>query len=146
MTTTCNATDFRVTDSEFPLIAANAALEVDNVIQGQNGSFENVTRLSKLLEKAIIRDTGQVAKVKSLMDPVSTGVFSRAFLKSHKRSLKSLNELAAEAYSLSTQLGSIDGKREMLQAVRDFCVALSKLALASRPAVQHCRLRNPHRR
>ncbi len=146
MTTTTSAADFRVMDPEFAFIAANAAVEVDDIIHGRESTFDNVTRLSDLLKTSVIHEGPQGANLRSLMDPVSTDVFSRALSASRQHAVSSLNELATRTEELSEALAKVQDNEEMLEVLRDFCVALSKYALGTRHTLLQSRVRNPYKK
>lgn len=137
---------FRVTDPDFAFIAANAAAEVDNLIHGREEVLENASKLSQIIGGSISYEGAQGKTLKNLMDPVTTDVFSRSFTASYKDSVNSFNDLAAKVEQLSQDLASMDDKQERLEVLRDFCVALSKNALATRHTLHESRMRNPFKK
>jgi len=137
---------FRATDPDFAFIAANAAAEVDNLIHGREAMLENVSMLSKIIGGSIAYEGAQGKTIKNLMDPVTTDVFSRSFTASYKDSVNSLDDLAIKVERLSKELQSVDDKKEKLEVLRDFCVALSKNALATRRTLHESRMRNPYKK
>ncbi len=136
----------RVTDPDFAFIAASAAAEVDDLIHGRGAMVDNVTRLSQIIGTSVTHGSGQEAAVKTLMDPISSDVFSRAFAASYKYPVSSLDDLAAKASQLSQDLADVNTKQEMLEVLRDFCVELSKNALATRHTLHEARVHDPYKK
>ena len=137
---------FRVTDPEFPFIAANAALEVDNLINGRRGEVPNLKKLSELLKNAAFRTEQSTKQLKNIMDPVSVDVFQRALFESHNCHLASIQDLAAKAAEVASELESAPTKEDMLDIIKRFCLELSRLSLATRYTMQQSRSENPFKK
>ena len=140
---------FRATDPNLPFIAANAASELDNVLHKRQTGTDNVEKLSLLLRHSIIPE-GPGTSAKSLMDPLSTDVFSREYALSYKHDLTSLEELATKTVELSKGLSEptngTSKKETALATMRDFCIALSRYAMSKRDSIYGSRMKHPYRK
>lgn len=130
---------FRALDPELPLLAARAAMQIDNLIvlraSGEdirNAPIDAFRRLSGLISH-VGEVRGRTTHVRSLMDPVTARVFSQAYSDASNQSLKSWQELSVAARKLSVLFGKgTDNSPEHLELMRDFCVKLSNLSASQR--------------
>ena len=69
-------------DTDLPLLAAKAALELDRLKSGSNGGLDSVNELARLIKNSI--DVSQGTQPKPLMDPATITVVGQAFSISHE--------------------------------------------------------------
>lgn len=146
MTAAIAKNGFHVMDPDLAFIAASAAVEVDNLIHGRSAGLENVIELSNLLGDSIVSGNQNGNHIKTLMDPLSTDVFTKAYSASYKSSLHTLEELGEKAAELSKELAGVKTEPDRLEMLRDFCVELSRYSSATRHTIQQSRVRNPHKK
>lgn len=142
---------FDVADPNMPFLAAKAALELDNLANEKISSLTHVKELAKLLTSSAGVPSGAGSgEARSLIDPISSNVITRAFLDSYQQSFKSMTELASATLALSTNLNEassdVSSNRELLAQLRDFCLALSRYASNCRESVYGERASHPYRK
>lgn len=133
-------------EAKVPLLAIEAANELDELIEGRQAKLESVTRLADVLKQSFpfevcgtspaFIDSGTVAVFSQAMDESSCG-----------RSASTVAELVENAMeivkSLETSKTSSAGKS--LERLRDFCIALSSAASAYQESVFEMVPENPLR-
>lgn len=139
MQNTTTLTSFRAYDSNMPFIAANAAAEVDNLINNRSYKFDYIKKLSELLSKTPDKSpkSGNSRSSVSIMDPLSSTIFERAFEESSNTNLSSFDELNKKIQQLKKEINALiieDNieNQSMLTSLRDFLIALSKYSLSYR--------------
>lgn len=123
---------FNALDPDLPFLAASAALELDNVLIGTSTSTEHVEQLMATLSSAF--STGQSA-TKKFLDPISCTILTRALSESGGSGSAQQSDLTTAISRLSERLEGIkksSTKKEQVSELRDFFVALSRLASTSR--------------
>lgn len=133
---TTQTTGSLTSNPEMPIIAASAAVEVDNVIRGRETTFTNIGALAKLIKSMTdgITPTGSVTHQQKFMDPISSDIFNRAHIDSFREPIASVSDLVQKASGLADSLLKTSSNHEgdeVLASLRDFCVALAKHALAN---------------
>lgn len=138
---------FRVSDPDLSFIAANAAIEIDDLINGDSSDLESVALLSQKLRNTVGDGSDSATGNKSFIDPVSSDIFSRAFFTSHNFNISSIDDLYKKVGELADELSSLDSADQNLpNVIRDFCVALSKYSLSIDNHSDDRRNRFPNRR
>ena len=120
----------RARDPNLPLLASQAAIELDNLIQNKTTELSATKRLATLLSRSFEAKQG-VPSYHSLSDPATMTVVSRALLASHWGvQVLTISDLAREAVSVAERLQNTraDADRKSLEVVRAFCAALSECA------------------
>lgn len=162
MSTTPDQAPLRALDPDLPILAARAAMQLDSAISVvRSGKFRSlrtdaIDQLAKLLSNmssAIAGESGDLAS-RSLMDPLTANIVSRAYSDASKANLTSLGQLKSAAEKLSEMLKKASSQQQgndpvaALVLLRDFCVNLSEyaaskrqLAYGERPTNAHWRLR-----
>ncbi len=123
---------------DLPFLAANAALELDNFLKDTASSLGYVQQLERMLELSSRAQSVVGGRTRLLVDPVSSSVLSRALVASNQSSPDSLQDLVHAISELSgymKQLRGGDVAKDMVATLRDFCVALSTYASASRRTI-----------
>jgi hypothetical protein len=129
---------FQSLDPDLPSIAALAAAEIDALIRRQQTSIENVGRLAVVLSQWF-GQSGKPMEARRLLDPVSTTMFAKTIMDSHKTSFQSYNDLADITSNLAQQMNHIAEVESdsLLSTMKDFCLALSRYALASKGRIDN---------
>ncbi len=125
-----------VLNPDLPFLAANAALELDNILNNTGLSLSYVQKLERMLESSEQKVAGGRARL--LVDPVSSNVLSRALVASRQGNPGTLQDLAKAMSVLSgyiKQLRDSNLAKGDIATLRDFCVALSTYASASRRTI-----------
>lgn len=140
----------RALDPGLPLLASQAAIELDTLIAGEEIQPRAVHRLARILSNSFETpiEAGQGAtSVKSLMDPATVNVLSRA-LDTSGHEVKDLEELIDKARSVANRLVETSKTAEQgtLERARTFCVALSRYAAAYRQSIHDLQPQHPFRR
>lgn len=138
----------RVLDPDLPLLASEAAIDVDNLLAGESVDRTAMRRLSQKLSESIGRDsTGGV--VRSHLDIATLTVLGEAISETvEKRSLKKVEDLLSKASKIANVLAYDDpqSNREGLEQARDFCVALSRATVSYIESISDPRPSHPFRR
>lgn len=149
---------FRALDPSLPLLAAQVAAEIDNVIVAAKQGTTPLPRIEALPQLANMladfQGIGQQrAHMHGMLDTITENVFLRAYQASFDESkltnnLAAATERLAESFSQAGQVGSdtTGASTETLTHLRDFCVALSNYASSKRRAVFGSRARHPFSR
>ena len=119
----------RALDPDLPFLAARAAVELDNLILNQPTSLDSVKQIASLLQGSTTLAAG--GQRKSLMDPATVDLVGRAIIAQGDQ-VMTITALAEVAARIADELASTeqDPKRNLLEKMRTFCVALSREASA----------------
>lgn len=141
---------FSALDPSLPFVAANAAIELDDLIRGRQQDLKFVTKLAELLSNAVVvTPYPGVRNHKALIDPVSADVFNRAYAKTYNsEGVNTIDQLASLVAKLANELGELGPKnaKESLSQFRDFCVALSNYSMTSRNAIYGSSSGHPYKK
>ncbi len=136
----------KISDPDLPFLASEAAIDIDNMLTKNSYDFNAIHLLAERLKNSIQFDAPN-ASSHSLMDPATLSVLGEAVAKSTRKTNNShkidnlLKEAAKIADLLSKETPIED--REELEKVREFCVALSRAALAYRKSIRDI-ITRPH--
>lgn len=145
---------FWALNSRLPLMAAEAAVEFDWIIQGKRGepglSFEAIDSLASLLNDSLGK-TQLEAGSKAFSDPLGLSLFAKAYNETNKdHPVKTRAELLEAVNELTTSLKKIqEGSKidnSVLEKMRNFFVALSEYATVYRKMVYGNRQEHPYRK
>jgi hypothetical protein len=121
---------FQGLDSEFPLLAASAALTLDNIRRKKKlDNTDNISSLLNALKTSDNSDGGN--EVSAFFDPVSEYVFQSAYHKTYSpnekpdRLQERFDEFIVSLEKIISQPSSIDDENQ-LERLRDFCINLSQ--------------------
>src|ERR1700676_1363601 len=92
--------------SDLPLLAARAALELDNQLLKKPVSFENVRLLAKRLHESTNASPGG-ADPKFIANPATSDVIIRA-IEALQPQMRSIQEAATEAWRIAESLHSVE--------------------------------------
>ncbi|MDI6735554.1 MAG: hypothetical protein QME42_05090 [bacterium] len=138
----------RVLDPDLPFLAAEVAIDVDNLLAGTS---EDQTAMRCLADK-LLQSTeldSDSGTTRSQMDLATRTVLGEAVSETVKKeSLKKIEDLLAKANQIAKVLVSDNpqNNREGLEQARNFCVALSRSAAAYSESIRDLRPSHPFRR
>ena len=138
----------RALDPNLPSLASEAAIDIDNLLSGGPQDLRAIQKLAERLKNTIeLTDTADPPR--SLMDPATLIILGEAIGEATKdRSLSKVEDLLKEASKISESLSRDDleeNPAELKQA-RDFCIALSRAAMAYHKSISDLRPSHPFRR
>jgi hypothetical protein len=136
----------RALDPDLPFLASEAAVDIENLLANNSPSLDAVRKLALRLRSAIEPAHGGIPP-RSLMDPATLTVVAEAVAQSAAQPL-SIDGLLAHADKIAASLSQHDltEVRNELTSARDFCVALSRAAVAYRESIYDLRPSHPYRR
>jgi hypothetical protein len=125
-----------VHDPDLPFLAAQAAVEIDNLLLGRDSTLDAVHALGELLKKSTEEIAGETGR-KTLMDPPTVSVVSDALSATRSDHVRTLGEFAAEAWKVANELHEAkpNQTREKLERARLFCVTLSQMVTSYQQSV-----------
>lgn len=142
----------RALDADLPFLSSRAAIELDNVVLGRPTELSSVKALVRRLSNSF-EPIHETATPRSLMDPATLTVVSRAISGSQWTSkLTTVDQLVTEAWNLTSSMKKSSEDRtstpekQVLERMRDFCVALSKCAASYRKTIHAARPVHRYRR
>jgi hypothetical protein len=141
--------ELRALDPDLPIVAARAAMQLDTVISAikskspaggiRSDAIDQLAKMISTLSTSIVTDEAGERATRSLMDPLTATIVSRAYAEASQANLNSLADLRAAADELSAMFKQASGKPEggkdplvALTLLRDFCVKLSEYAASKR--------------
>ncbi len=138
----------RVLDPDLPLLASEAAVDIDNIISDRGVELAAIHSLAEMLSNSIEFKPPN-GFTRSLMDPATETMLGTAMAKVlGKSSPSELKHLLREASSIASELLSDEPTKdyEKLAKARDFCMTLSKTAVAYNKSIRDLRPSHPYRR
>ncbi|MEW6236897.1 MAG: hypothetical protein AB1656_16055 [Candidatus Omnitrophota bacterium] len=125
-------------DHDLPFLASEAAIDIDNLLANRGSDLTAIRLLSERLKNSIKLETHDDAPC-SLMDRATLIVLGEAIAKSSKNYKAPLQipQLLKEADGIANSLSKdnpTENQKE-LEAARDFCVALSRAAIAFQQSI-----------
>lgn len=147
---------FWALDSRLPRAAAQAAVEFDWILQARRGNrvpqqtLESIKDLSELISESVqtIKPSGEI---KALVDSAGLSLLARAYNASNRNHpLKNREELASAIVQLTDSLNKAgeegESDEDVLERMKEFCIALSTYASAYRKMVYGNRPEHPYRK
>lgn len=151
MTTTTEPKEgrgLRALDPDLPFLAAEVAIDVDNLLAGRSDDRSAMQRLAGMLSRSIELGSSS-APPRFRMDLAAFSILSEAVSQSSgTETFKKMEDLLEKATKMAEVLDKGDprtGKAELEQA-GNFCVALSKAAAAYNESIRDLRPSHPFRR
>ncbi len=144
-----NRSEFHALDPDLPSLAAEVAIDVDNLLAGTSNDQTAMRQLANKLKQSIEDDSnGNLSRAR--MDMATVTVLGEAVLGTMERQnhRERIEDLLTKANEIALILGSADPKinREGLEEARVFCVALSRAAAAYSESIRDLRPSHPFRR
>jgi hypothetical protein len=140
----------RALDPELPMLAAQAAMELDNFKLSGITDFAAVRILSLRLNNSFPSAGGAVVPRKALLDSSTVSLIGRALNSSSwtANKVSTIDQLDKELWEIAQRLAKVEAapEEQPIEKIRDFCVALSESASSCRQAFHDLRPSNPFRR
>jgi len=137
----------RALDSDLPLLATRAAIEIDGLLAEEETGLESVSELASLLSSAQVEVTSEGSE--SLFDPATLTVLSQAMSESELgRGMTSVSDLVKKSMEVAGLLKSgvsETTERPELERLKKFCIVLSNLAASYRQSVFGDGARQPYK-
>jgi hypothetical protein len=129
--------------SDLALLAARAAVELDDLLLERSTNVASVVSLGEHLQSRLqVKENGPVSM--QLMDPTTVVMVSSAMTASLGAAVSTVEELVTRAKEMTTDVKAGADDRGRLEKVRAFCVALSRVADAYGPAIDEADARHPY--
>ena len=138
----------RAIDPDLPMLAAQAAIELDNFALGRGSSASAVCKLASRLKNAFQPPNGTGSR-RSLMDVSTKILVGRALDSSRIGSpTTEVNEKMGEVWEVANQLEVVGQHTapDVLAQLRGFCTALAKNAASYRRSIHDLTPSHPFRR
>ena len=140
----------RALDPELPMLAAQAAMELDNYKSSNDSNFGALKELSSRLKNSFEScGSGAGAEHKAVLDSGTVSLIGRAFNSSSgAQKVSTIDQLSMELWDITQLLEkvAINPVNQPIDKIRDFCVALSECAASYRQAFHNLRPPHPFRR
>lgn len=136
----------QVLDHDLPLLASEAAIDIDNLLSNRAKDFKAMRDLAERLKNSFETSEGGL---QSLMDPPTLLVLGEAVAHAiGKPYIEKIEDLLTNAFKISDQLSSEDPMKDIdaLKRARDFCTGLSMAVVAYRKSNRDLRQMRPFRR
>ncbi len=130
-------TSLRLYDPDLPMLAAQAAIELDSLRRGRRIGLSTVNEIGNRLRVSL---EGSIANGKRAVLDSSTFAIVGPALDTTEWAgpVKTTNELITGAGDIADAMTKLaeDAQAEQVEKIRNFCVALSKYATAYRQSLQ----------
>ena len=127
----------RALDSDFPLLATRAAIEIDRLLAKEETSLDSVYKLANLLQQPRVEVQG--ATTGSLLDPATLIILNRAMSEAELADgMILVDDLIAKSMEISGLLSASaepSTERQQLGRLKRFCIALSDIAASYRQSI-----------
>lgn len=127
----------RIFDFDLPMLAVEAAIELDMIIEGNKAEPKSLNKLAQLLSNSWV-DLSETDK-KSNLDPATISALDQAMQEAEFSGRRiSVDDLTTRAIQLAEQLRDTSKNKTEngdLQKLHRFCLALSDLAASYRQQV-----------
>jgi hypothetical protein len=144
-----DALKLRALDPDLPMLAARAAMELDNFKSSGETAFEAVNLLGQRLKNSLQHTNTMAGGRKALLDSGTASLVGRALNVSNWPSkISTIDQLGNEIWEVAQILEAVvsSPSSEPIEKIRDFCVALSECAASYRQAFHDLRPAHPFRR
>ncbi len=144
-----NRPEFHALDPDLPSLAAEVAIDVDNLLAGTSTDQDAMQQLANKLKHSIEHDSnGDPSRAR--MDMATVTVLGEAVLGTmeNKTHQEKIEDLLTKANKIAEILGSADPQSDRvgLEEARVFCVTLSRAAAAYSESIRDLRPSHPFRR
>lgn len=127
----------RALDSDFPLLATRAAIEIDRLLGAEKTSLESVYLLAELLKNSKIEMSG--VPTGSLFDPATLTVLNQAMSEAKlTENMIPVDEVIAKSLEIAGDLSNSaeqSTERSNLERLKKYCIALSDISASYRQSV-----------
>jgi hypothetical protein len=134
----------RVLDPDLPLLATEAAIDIDNLISNRSKDMTAIHKLAELLKNSV--KLNSAGSPHSLMDPATLTILSEAVAQAAGDN--KIEKLLSEAVNIGVSLSSEDPMKSPaeLERAREFCIALSVAVATYRKSIHDLRPMHPFRK
>ncbi|MCK9623080.1 MAG: hypothetical protein M0R47_21405 [Methylobacter sp.] len=143
------SSEIRALDPELPFLASEVAVDLANLISGDSDDMAAIKQLANTLKNSIKKGPSG-APSRSLMDPAALIILGGAAAEFTGINLSSqkVDDLIAAAENIADFLSSdnIQQVPDKLKEAMNFCVALSRAAIAYRQSIRDLQPSHPFRR
>jgi hypothetical protein len=139
----------RALDPELPMLAAQAAMELDNYKSSGEIDFAAVKKLSLRLNNSFQSGVSAAEPRKALLDSGTVSLLGHAFNSSSRTDkISTIDQLSKELWDVAQRLEKVEAApaEQPIEKIRDFCVALSECAASYRQTFHDLRPAHPFRR
>jgi hypothetical protein len=143
-----NSESLRASDPDLPFLASEAAVDIEILLTGGEENLSALRRLTDRLHNSL-DFSNEDGTPRSLMDPATLSVLGEAVTETAKNeSLRRVEDLISEAVKIFKALSdeNLKNNKNELEQARDFCINLSKAAMAYRKSIRDLRPSHPFRR
>ena len=130
-------------DSELPSVAAMAAAEVDDLLRHEGNDLAYLTKLSEIIGQIFEDTVAHDTVTFRLVDPVTIDVMSKSMTELRGTPLRSIEELTEAMHDLTIEIAKVKDRDDallnsesFLTQLKQFCISLSRFALASRDNIE----------
>lgn len=134
-------------DPELPLLASDAAVEVDRILQGLPSDRTAAQELALRLRRSVQPANG-TTEARHMMDPATMTVLIEALgYGAPGSAVTTVADLISHTTSVADNLTKSDRVRDRaeLESVRVFCISLSRLSSAYRKSIEDLHPSHPFR-
>lgn len=138
----------RALDPDLPFLAAEVAIDIDNLIAGRSDDRTAMLRFAGILSQSIDTDP-PTAPPRSRMDLATLTILGEAVSGMVEgNALKKLEDLLVRASEIASVLQNGDPKadKDKLNQAGNFCVALSQASAAYSESIRNLRPSHPFKR
>jgi len=138
----------RALDPDLPFLAAEVAIDVDNLLAGRSDDRAAMLRFAAILSQSTEIDPSS-ALPRSRMDMATLTILGEAVSETIEgTSLKKIEDLLVRASRIASVLENGDPQRDKdeLEQAGNFCVALSQAAAAYSESIRDLRPSHPFKR
>jgi hypothetical protein len=126
----------RLYDADLPMLAAQAAIELDSLRRGRSIGLKTVSDIGQRLRSSvdISHDSGR----RAVLDSGAFAIVGQALDSSEwSGRLKTTNQLINETAEIAEAMNNLDDAADpgLIEKIRNFCVALSRYAAAYRQSL-----------
>jgi hypothetical protein len=136
-------------DPDLLFLASEAAVDLANLISGDSDEVDAIKQLANTLKNSIKKGPSGTPS-RSLMDPAALIILGGAAAEASSADLSSqkVDDLLATAANIADFLSSDNLRQapEKLKEAMNFCVALSRAAIAYRKSIRDLQPSHPFRR
>ena len=139
----------RALDPDLPMLAARAAMELDNYKRSGEASFTAVKLLAERLKNSFQTGAAMASPCKAWLDSGTVSLVGRALNSSSwAGQVSTIEQLSSELWEVARRLENVNTTpaEQPIEKIRDFCIALSECAASYRQAFHDLRPTHPFRR
>lgn len=138
---------FRAMDSEIPFLAAQASVEIDNLINESDDSVVLSRQLIGMLVNSIESGSAADSKKQLTIDPVSRNLLNKAYQNTFHKPVNTNDDLQSALKSLMDNVANNDKLADnFLESLRGFFIALSTYALSERQSLHNPSYSHPYKK